>query len=280
MPRRWSSDDTATLIWLWERADIDKIAQRLKRTETAIYFKAAALGLLGRQANHVSLKRLMERSGFWKRAVLTAMQRIGVEPHLKKRATPGGCATDPMKRRYAFTIEEADLILAELKKHAGKNRIMPSFVGEWGTGGKPEACLRCGRSDRPHRTKGMCAACAMKVQRGPRKKAPWAGHTTMRQAGILAHRSTKIMLLFAARVGVEVTWVGLVSYVRDEDMLQLLAASMAGGRFVAERPSWGAGKLPPVCLMCERADRRHKAYGLCTACASRVYYARVRFGQS
>lgn len=276
--RRWSQRDVDLLIWLWGTNDIRRVAQQLGRSEIAIYGKARALGLCARFEGYVSLKQLMERSGFWKRAVLTAMRRVGVELHVKKRVSPHEPHESADSVRYAFTLEEAELVLAELKKHAGKNRIVMSFKGEWGTGKKPAACLGCGRSDRPHRMHGLCTACAIRSQRPKKTPIVPPGHMAWQTVRKLARRAPDTLAIIAERAGVEVMRNGLVRYVRDEDVDRLIEAARASGRFISTTtwPEWGRPRRPPACVCCERTDRRYASKGLCVACDSRVRRAEKR----
>lgn len=271
MVRRWSKEDRGRLIWLWESQDIGQIASQLGRTEIATYFEAGRLGLLGREENHVSLKQLIEQSGFWKRAVLTAMARVGVEPHFKKRATPGLDKNDLSTRRYAFTAEEAELILAELRKHSGKERIMPSFAGEWGTGEKPAACLGCGRTDRPHRTHGLCTACARRTRLREQGVGAPLGYTPLGKVGRMVRRTADTLSVIAAQAGIEIVKWGANRYVRNGDVARLVEAAKASRRYAVALPEWGRPKRPAACNGCGRTDRRYGARGLCTTCLSRKY---------
>jgi hypothetical protein len=66
-------------------------------------------------------------------------------------------------------MDQEGRIIAYLREHGrGKifsHRGVRSPRGMWGVGRKPDACLTCKRTDKPHYAKGHCKPCYNRLSR-------------------------------------------------------------------------------------------------------------------
>lgn len=156
---KWTEDDDNQLRWLWGEWSIPEIARRLERTPCGIIVRARALNLPSLKQGKPGLKDLADRLGYHSFTVRTLAERAGVP--LSRRRLPSTAyeKTKTKGRRFGFEDEDIDAILEELEASPNREVIRRSRQGEWSTGTKPDACLDCARTDRPHLARGLCGAC-------------------------------------------------------------------------------------------------------------------------
>ena len=65
-------------------------------------------------------------------------------------------------KHWALTPEQVQEIETFLESYPKGKPIVDS---RWGKKGRPDSCLDCGTVDKPHKAKGLCAACYAKQRR-------------------------------------------------------------------------------------------------------------------
>jgi hypothetical protein len=156
--RAWTERELRILAWGWGTVCSSTLARRLKRTDRAVAVKASKLGLGGISQGRETVLGVARRLGYSAAVLHGLAKRLGLEFRRAPRVMPGRGLT-ARARRYALEEEQVDALEAELERlgYPSRPNVLPPSV--WGNGGRPPACARCGRVDRPHRGRGLCNAC-------------------------------------------------------------------------------------------------------------------------
>lgn len=166
----WTEEETRLLSFLWGSVATRTISRRLGRTVTAVVDKAYRMGLGRPSRGTKSLNRLCRETGYHPQQIRYAITNLGLMlQHTPDTRLPS--AKPRQYRHHAITFEQEEAILDYLKQHPDGERVYCTTPGHrtkqgvWGVGNKPAACLRCQRTDRPHRGKGFCGTCLRADQR-------------------------------------------------------------------------------------------------------------------
>lgn len=164
---RWTQEEDDQLAHWWTHLSAKKIGELIGRSEQAVINRGRVLGLGSPRGEYLSLSELERTSGYAQSTIKLAAQRLGItlrrQPVYQKAWRPkkGGRRKHNYGRNYAIPREQADAVLAELARVPDGKRRQLTYRGEWG-GPKPDKCLGCGTSERPHCAKGLCARCYRK----------------------------------------------------------------------------------------------------------------------
>lgn len=165
MKRRWTDEEDSIVQRNWGHRGAPVIGRLLQRSADSVCARANRLGLGPSSRSTLSMKTMMNRTGWTRRRILNAAARAGVRARRLPAITPGAIV-----RPYAFDEEDAAIIIEQLKKEHHVSHLWRSRHGEWGTYGrtqKPKECLGCNRNDRPHYAKGLCGPCYCRSRRLP-----------------------------------------------------------------------------------------------------------------
>ena len=162
--KRWSEEELSLLSFLWGSVSTKIISRRLGRTVTAILNMAYRLDLGPPSRGMKSLNRFCRETGYHPQQVRYALLNLGLMLHHTPDTRPPD--SGPRKyRHHAITFEQEEAILEYLSKHPDGEPVYCNQAGHktkqgvWGVGNKPERCLDCQRTDRPHRGHGLCGTC-------------------------------------------------------------------------------------------------------------------------
>ena len=163
----WKHADDKLLSQLWGAYGIVMIARQLGRTPCSIAKRAARNKLGPSLRGSMSLGQFVTQSGYARSRIKNAASRLGLQLRRSKRMSekiPRGGRKGKKGRRILVGDEQQDAILAYLAKipdgeHVWSGRTGHTRAMDWGTGGKPAACLKCAKTDRAHKAKGICKRC-------------------------------------------------------------------------------------------------------------------------
>jgi len=153
----WSEEDEKKLSWDWGTIPLTQLAARFKRSGYAVFRKAIDMGLGRAKRGTMSVNAFSKYSGFSVFKIMKAARALDLNLWRGLSSEPG--------RDRVRDYDVKDFQQEALIKYMMDNPWIPSpgssmsKQGEWGTGRKPAACLRCNRSDKPHFSKGKCRGC-------------------------------------------------------------------------------------------------------------------------
>lgn len=170
MGKSWTAEEDRKLSFDWGVFRIDTLAKRMGRTPAAIKIRAYKLQLGPPSRGTETVNELVTKTGYSKPQILNAARTLGITIH--RRAS-----SHLKKGRYRFTAiepDEAEKIIKFLTDKPDGARIRFQHVGVWGEPGrggrmKPDRCVGCDRSDRPHYAKDRCECCYQKWRYESRK---------------------------------------------------------------------------------------------------------------
>jgi ribA/ribD-fused uncharacterized protein len=169
--KAWTEVEVDKLSFWWGVFSIQTIAKRLGRTPAGVSEKARKTKLGAFAQDTISMREFVRLSGYEDSRILASAEALGIKLH---RIGVGNPKRPKAKRAYGITEEQQEKLLAHFVEHP--NTFYPNKPGSgkttqgvWGIGRKPPACLDCGRSDKPHYSKGLCDGCYQKVLRNKRK---------------------------------------------------------------------------------------------------------------
>jgi hypothetical protein len=158
--KHWSKSEIKFLEFYWGVFTINTIAMRLNRTPEAIVEKSKSIKLGSPGRGLMCLAALSRYLGYDPRTIRCAAVQAGIQLDAKRLPAmsrgPRGFAGGKF---YGFDEDDADAIMDIINKFPPNGRINNTIAGEWNTGTKPAQCLDCGRSDRPHSSRGLCEPC-------------------------------------------------------------------------------------------------------------------------
>jgi len=167
----WTTHDLNTLQFCWGMFEMSVLVRRLGRSPRSITNMAMKLGLTGssRIERVYTMKDMMRLTGYHSVGILNVAKRLGLticRRHVYFRKWSSSKDTARTMRwgsfRYEFSIEDVEKIL-EAFRHEESSHVFATKTGEWGTGGKPPACIHCGETSRPHMGRGLCRRCHAKL---------------------------------------------------------------------------------------------------------------------
>lgn len=173
--RRWTSKEDEQLQWWWGILSAEKLAARLERTRGGVLYRGVKILKLGPpRRGYLSMAELERHSGFKRSTIITAARRLGLP--LRRQPTYQRTRRGPehwLKKRknYSISMEIAEKLIEELVSRPDGRRKYISYRGEWGGPNKPDACLDCGTTDRPHCSKGLCDRCYMRAWRRTKRRS-------------------------------------------------------------------------------------------------------------
>jgi hypothetical protein len=162
---RWGRPDDERLTELWGVVSIEKIANELGRTPCSIAKRALRNRLGPALANVITLRQLELETGYNRTRLRGAAARLKIRLRRSKRMSEKAPRVKSGKyRRIIVTTEQREAIIAYLAtvpdgRHIWSNTKKKTSRDAWGTGGKPAACAKCGKTDKPHKAKGVCVRC-------------------------------------------------------------------------------------------------------------------------
>lgn len=169
---RWTPDDDRALAIAWPSGGPRAAAEALGRSVASCALRARALGLPPPAPGCLSLRAFANASGYTYERCARAAVTLGIR--LLEAPLASGGRTPGASRRVVSPADQERLV-AYLTGPQPKRRGCPPGPQtprwQWGTGKKPPACVRCGRTDRPHRARGHCQTCAGAISR----RVPEAG---------------------------------------------------------------------------------------------------------
>lgn len=143
---RWTEEEASYLRFEWGVLPVASIARNLGRTVGGTFGQAARMGLRAARET-LSLNEAARRIGYSPMAVRAAMRRLG----MRTRRAPSIARSGRVPDKLAILPEQVRPIAEELLEWSRRR--------EWGVRGKPPACLRCRRKDKPHYARGVCQSC-------------------------------------------------------------------------------------------------------------------------
>jgi hypothetical protein len=156
----WTAEEEDILTNLWGSRSVRSIAERIGRTPVAVYHRVRKLGYHNRTGS-MSMTKLCKMSGFDDEQIKTAMEAIGLP--LSRDWERKGRGNKSRTRWYRIDEDDAERIIEWLISRFNEyGRIVAvdsKYVKGWGTGGRPNACLKCGTTERPHFGNGLCKNC-------------------------------------------------------------------------------------------------------------------------
>lgn len=180
----WSEADDRLLTWLWGQVSAGELARRLERTPNAVLTRAYGALALGSVARGTwSMTALAETAGYDQETIKRVCRELGItlsrcQPihrELKRRRKP---------HVYALDEEQGERVIEWLRLH-GSERTFDRRNREWGQGGRPPACVRCHRTERPHAWRGLCKPCAVYMHQTGRSHL----YPTLRERARLAEQT-------------------------------------------------------------------------------------------
>jgi hypothetical protein len=159
-------DDTVSHHWgnRTESWIAYEVTRRFKhrRTTRAVIERARKLGLPNPGTLTKTLCELAATTGYSRSRLRTAMERLQIHPQ-KVGAKRGW---------YGITPQQERRIVAFLAEVPDGKRLRRAVVGQWGGIGnrgqrKPDACIDCRTTDRPHFCRGRCRRCDLRWRRQP-----------------------------------------------------------------------------------------------------------------
>lgn len=174
--RRWSAEEDNQLQWWWGVISAQQIADKIGRTAEGVIHRGRKLKLGSPRRGYLSMAELERRSGFARTTIMLTAKRLGLplrrqptyQKSTRKRVRPAGRYKG--HKNYAIGSDVAEQLIEELLKLPDGRRRQISYRGEWGGPNKPDACVDCGESGRPHCSKGLCARCYMRRWRAQKDK--------------------------------------------------------------------------------------------------------------
>lgn len=175
---RWTAAEDEALVDRWGIESTDAIAEHLKRTPNAVEQRGKELGLGGHRHCLVTIPEIMRRGGYSRETVVLGLRTLKIPIVPIPRVAAGGASRGSPWRGVAE--EHVDTLMAYLVSRTmgsitPRPRIKKGPSGVWGCAGRGEACVTCGRSDRPHYAKGVCVRCYDKARRAQRVTRERAG---------------------------------------------------------------------------------------------------------
>lgn len=184
---------------IWGEVSLSQVAKLLQRSPWGVSCRARQLGLGSPSRSTWTVRDVAKYSGFSDEKVRHAIEKMDLRP---RRAFNGS----PKSKRarsttVALTDEQADALteymIANPYIWTDAPGMERSTKGVWGVGKKPPACVKCGRSDRPHMARGECRACYMgKFRRAQppspnAKKRPKFGESVLSPEKVLQIRTRR-----------------------------------------------------------------------------------------
>ena len=169
--RHWTSKEDEQLRWWWGIISAEQLAKKLGRTRLGVIDRGQKLKLGAPRRGYLSMNELVRQTGYARSTILIAAQRLGLPLRRQPTYQQSSRGTPEHWRKkhknYAIGLDVAERIIDELTARPDGKRKAISYRGEWGGPNKPERCLDCGKTDRPHAAKGACDRC---YQRRKRKR--------------------------------------------------------------------------------------------------------------
>lgn len=165
--RVWQPREDRVLTLRWGATSLASIAKRLGRSVGAIVHRGRALGLKLSRHGLTSRTGLATRSGYDVRSINAAIRVLALAP--SKLPSGGAFSGTGHASRVGLDDDQVDAVLAYLGKRGERREHRrpegTGYRGRWGVLGRPDACERCDRSDRPYHSKGHCSSCSAQVWR-------------------------------------------------------------------------------------------------------------------
>ena len=159
--RVWTDEEDHKLMFFWGATPLPTIATKLNRTAWAVAQRARALKLGPfSRGDGLSMRAFCEHSGFSDMKVWAAVEALGL---LLRRMPTSDPEHRSPRRAYLISEEQQEKLLEHMLEHEVYFKNKPGSgkteKGVWGVGKKPEACLDCRRTDKPHFARGKCKYC-------------------------------------------------------------------------------------------------------------------------
>lgn len=172
--QRWTPREDAKLIKLWGHQSTLAISEAVGRTPYAVELRGRALGLGGHRHGLVTIRQLIERSGYSRETVMLALKTLKVQVIPVPRVSARKAATQT-QHRGIWASKVAAVMGYLTGRTVGSITPRPGLrlgpAGVWGIVGRPACCNGCGTADRPHYAKGMCERCYTRALRARLKLA-------------------------------------------------------------------------------------------------------------
>lgn len=160
--RHWTEEEVEHLRWHWTYRSIKKLSSDLDRTPIAITQKARELKLGPPSKRGMSLRAFARYTGFSYNKVLQAAKKFEIRMG-KAYSGDAGRGNVGKTNQYALDIDTQEQLLEVMLEHeriySDSKENKRTTRGKWGVGKKPNACVDCGSSKKPHYAKGKCASC-------------------------------------------------------------------------------------------------------------------------
>lgn len=165
--RAWTDREKLWLQWLWGSGSLTEIAKKLGRTPAAVRYQAKRLRLGPMKRGTYSLVQVARMTGYDRDRIVTAARRAGIHLPRQPRTRNPNARSKPTyykRRHYAIPYETVERLIEELRKYPDGSRLWRHHERDWGGrfrdgSPKPEQCLGCKDTERPHYKRGYCRAC-------------------------------------------------------------------------------------------------------------------------
>lgn len=148
------------LYFDWKGGDLERVAQKLGRSMSAVTNRAKALKLGPPSQGTMGLREFMRWSGYTWSRIFYAVCALNLRLQRARRMDP---RQKPRTHKYAITKKQAKAIVGFLEVHKRERFYYgtgkKTKAGVWGVGIKPPVCRECGNDKRPHYAKGFCSPC-------------------------------------------------------------------------------------------------------------------------
>lgn len=166
--RPWTAADDAVLHRDWCVFDCRVVAATLGRSVQACSSRARVLGIGNGQHGLKTVTALARETGYDPKTIQAVAEANDMRPH----TLPVGRGGTRRTRRKGFNDEQQEALIDKLKTRdlwapiPRPSMTTRSAKGEWGTGGKPAACLKCSLAEHPHYARGICRRCYHRLAKG------------------------------------------------------------------------------------------------------------------
>lgn len=147
----WTPEETETLRRLWGVVPVASIVRKLGLRGDQIHNKAVKMRLVHSREGLYSLLEVSRELGYDPKSILLVLRSENVS-----FLNTTGNMKRGNRKRYRFTDSQYEQIKSLMLRFTKGTRISMARRGEWGIKNRPSACAECGRSDRPHKARGIC----------------------------------------------------------------------------------------------------------------------------
>lgn len=178
---RWTPDEERALAIAWAEGGLHAAVKALGRTVHAVRARAASLGLPPPAPGCITISAFAKASGYTVKRIERAIRDLGLAvaamPLVSEKPgrRPGRAvrsALTPAQQRELVEHLRASPLRSAVARPGGAK----TPAGQWGTGRKPHACVRCGTTAKRHKTRGYCTGCVQWARRrglAGRRAAPY-----------------------------------------------------------------------------------------------------------